>query len=62
MSAEAQFLPLFGAVPIVGPKSPPPVSGLPGVRWNYVKLVKAAVAHWHVARGERAIFDAGGPL
>ena len=39
ISAEAQFLSFFGAVLILGPKSPSPVSGLPGVRWNYVKLV-----------------------
>ena len=31
MVSRAQFLPVFGAVLILGPKSPPPVSGLPGV-------------------------------
>ena len=56
-SAEAQFFAFFGAVLLIGPKSPSPVSSHPGVRWNYVKLVKAAVACWHVVRGERAIFD-----
>ena len=58
MAAEAQFLSFFGAVLILGPKSPSPASALLGVRWNYVKLVKAAVAHWRVVRGERAVFDA----
>ena len=57
MSAEAQFLPFFGAVLILGPKSPSPATGLPGVRWKYVKLGKAAAAHWRAVRGERAIFD-----
>ena len=57
-SAEAQFLSFFGAVLILGPESPSPVSGLPVVRRNYVKLVKAAAAHWRVVRGERAVFDA----
>ena len=58
MATEAQFLSFFGAVHILGPKSPPPASALPGVRWNYAKLVKAAAAHWRVAQGERAVFDA----
>ena len=58
MAAEAQFLSFFGAVLLLGPKSLSPASALHGVRWIYVKLVKAAVAHWHVVRGERAIFDA----
>ena len=57
MSTEAQFLSFFGAVLILGPNSPSPVSGLPGVRWKYVKLVKAAAAHWRVVRGVRAVFD-----
>ena len=43
MAAESQFPSLFGAVLILGPKSPSTVSGLPGVRWNYVKLVEASV-------------------
>ena len=51
MAAEAQFLSFFGAALLLGPKSPSPASGPSGVRWNYVKLVKAAVAHWHVVRG-----------
>ena len=58
MATEAQFLSFFGAALLLGPKSPFPVSGVPGVRWNYVKLVKAAAAHWRVVRGERAVFDA----
>ena len=58
MATEAQFLSFFGAVSILGPKSPSPVSGLPSVRWSYVKLVKAAIAHWRAVRAERAVFDA----
>ena len=58
VSTEAQFLSFFGVALILGPKSPSPVSSLPGVRRSYVKLVRAAVAHWHVVRGERAVFDA----
>ena len=58
ISTEAQFLSLLGAALLLGPKSPSPVSGLPGPRWNYVKLLKAAAAHWRVARGERAVVDA----
>ena len=58
MAAEAQFLSFFGAVHILGPKSPSPASALPGVRWNYAKLVKATAARWRVAQGERAVFDA----
>ena len=42
---------------MIGPKTASPVTSQPGVRWNYVKLVKAAVAYWHVVRGERAVFD-----
>ena len=57
MSAEAQCLSFLGAVLILGPKAPSPVSGLRGVRRNYVKLVKGAAAHWRAARGERAVFD-----
>ena len=58
MATEAQFLSVFGAVSLLGPKSPLPASCLPGVRRNYEKLVKAAAAHWRVVRGERAVFDA----
>ena len=58
MSTEAQFLSFFGAVLILGPKTPSHVTSQPAVRWNYAKLVKAAVAYWHVVRGERAAFDA----
>ena len=57
MITDAQFFAFFGAVLLLGPKSPPPVSPQPGVRRNYVTLVKAAVAYWHVVRGERAVFD-----
>ena len=60
MAAEALFLSFFGAVLLLGPKSPSPVSALPGFRRKYVKLVKAAAAHWRAVRGERAVFDAEG--
>ena len=43
---------------MLGPKSASPVTSQQGVRWNYVKLGKAAVAYWHVVRGDRAFFDA----
>ena len=43
---------------MLGPKTPSHVTSQPGVRWNYVKLVKAAIAYWRVVRGERAVFDA----
>ena len=42
---------------MLGPKSASPVTPQQGVRWNYVKLVRAAVAYWRVVRGERALFD-----
>ena len=58
MSTEAQFLSFFGAVLMLGPKTQSHVTSQPGVRWNYVKLVKAAIAYWHVVRGQRAVFDA----
>ena len=58
MGTEAQFLSFFGAVLMLGPKTQSPATSQPGVRWSYVKLVKAAVAYWHVVRGERAVFDA----
>ena len=58
MRTEAQFLSFFGGALMLGPKTPSHVTSQPGVRWNYVKLVRAAVAYWHVVRGERAVFDA----
>ena len=42
---------------MLGPKTTSPVTSQPGARWNYIKLVKAAVAYWHVVRGERAVVD-----
>ena len=57
MRSEAQFYSFFGGVLLRGPKTTSPVTPQPGVRWNYVKLVKAAIAYWHVVRGERAVFD-----
>ena len=58
MRTDAQFFSFFGAVLMLGPKSASPVTSHQGVRWNYVKLVKAAVAYWRVVRGDRAFFDA----
>ena len=57
MRAEAQFFAFFGAALLLGPKLSSPASSQPGARWNYVKLVNAAVAYWCVARGTRAVFD-----
>ena len=57
MRTEAQFFAFFGGVLMLGPKTASPVTSQPGVRWNYVKLVKAAAAYWRVVRGERAVFD-----
>ena len=57
MVSAAQFVSFFCSAILLGPKSPPPVSAQPGVRWLYVKLVEAAVAYWQVARGGRAVFD-----
>ena len=51
MRAEAQFYSFFGAVVMLGPKSASPVTSQQEARWNYVKLVKAAIAYWHVVRG-----------
>ena len=58
MRPEAQFYSFFGGALMLGPKTTSPVTAQPGARWNYVKLVKAAVAYWHVVRGERAVCDA----
>ena len=51
MTTEAQFLFSFGAVLILGPESPSPASGLPGVRWNYVKTGQGC--RGALARGAR---------
>ena len=56
-SAPAQFFPFSGSLLLLWPKSPSPVSAQPGVLGSYAKLVKAAVAYWHVVLGERAVFD-----
>ena len=58
MRTEAQFPSFFGAVLMIGPESASPVTSQQGVTSNFVKLVKAAVAFWHVVRGDRAFFDA----
>ena len=56
MVTEAQFYASLGAVLMLGPKSASPAFAQPRVRWNYVKLVKAAAAYWHIVRRERAVF------
>ena len=61
MIAEAQFFAFFGAILLLGPKSSYPAPSQPGVRWNYVKLVKAAVAYWRVVRFDRAVFGGEWP-
>ena len=53
--SEPQFFAFFGSALLLGPKSASPVSSQPGVRWSYVKLVKAAIACWRVALGQRAV-------
>ena len=58
MRSEAQFYSFFEAVVMLGPKSTSPVTSQQAARRKYVKLVKAAVAYWHVVRGERANFNA----
>ena len=60
MGTEAQFFALVGADLLLGPKSSSPASPQPGVRWNYAKLVRAAVSHWHVARGGELSLAASG--
>ena len=57
MSPEAAFYAFFSAVAQVGAKAASSVSAQPAVRRGYVQLVKAAVAHWHVVRGSRAVFS-----
>ena len=52
-----RVLRLFGAVVILGPKSPSSVVGHSKVRRSYVQLVTAAVVFRHVVRGIRAVFD-----
>ena len=44
------------SVALLDPRTASSVSSHPGVRWGFVKLVKAAVACWHVARGTRSVF------
>ena len=39
-----------------------PPTGQSAARWSYVKLGKATVAVWHVARGSRGVFDGEWPL
>ena len=57
MESEGAFYAFFTAALLQGPKSLSSATRQPAVRWSYVKLVKAAVAFWHVVRGKRAIFD-----
>ena len=48
----------FAAAVLLGPMSPSSLSGQLAIRWSYVKLVKAAAAFRHVARGVLSAFDA----
>ena len=57
METAKAFFAFFGAAVLLGPKTPPPTACQLAARWNYVKLVKAAVAFWRAARCSRAIFD-----
>ena len=47
----------FPTPALLGPITPPSVTGQPAVRWSYLKQVKAFAAFWHVVRGKRAVFD-----
>ena len=58
IESEGGFHSLFTAVVLVGPKCPSSLTGPPAVPWSLAKLVKAAVALRHVARGLRAVVDA----
>ena len=60
MVSEAQFFAFFGSVLLLGPESASPVSAQQGGRWCYVKLPRAAIAHWRGIRGQRAVFGARG--
>ena len=55
--SATQFYSSFGSAVLLGPKPPSLLSGQPGVRRSYAKLVKAAAAYWRVVLGERAVFD-----
>ena len=57
MISASQFYSFFGSLVLLGPESPSLLSGQPGVRRSYAKLVKAAAAYWRVGLGERAAFD-----
>ena len=57
MIPASQVCSFFGSAVWLGPKSPSLLSGQPGVRWSYAKLVKAAAAYWRAVLGERAAFD-----
>ena len=55
--AEDLFSAIFGVPSLFALKSVSPVTGQPMVRWDCVKLAKAASAFWRVARVSRAVFD-----
>ena len=61
MSDEASFLAFFGSTILLGPKTPSPSAGRLALRWSSAKLLTAAVAFWHIARGSRAVFDGQWP-
>ena len=56
MSSEDVFYAFLSAVVSPGPNAASSVSVQLAVRRSYVKLLKAAVAYWHVVRGSRAVF------
>ena len=60
MSPGDLFFASFVVIAILIPRAASSVSAQPAISWSYVKLVKAAVAYWRVARGLRAVFDAEG--
>ena len=59
MFSDSQFFAFFGSVLLLGPETPSPVSAQPAVRQSYVKLVQAAIAFWHFARGGRRLMSTG---
>ena len=56
MVTEDKFAAFFGAQSLLGQGSVSPVTQQFTVCWNYVELVKAAVAFRHVVSCSRAIF------
>ena len=55
--SEGKFFAFFGALALLGQKMVSLMFGRPAVRWNHLKLAKAAVALRRVAGGSRAVSD-----